>query len=115
MARKHKPRSKPNDDAGSEFVQLDALLLHRLRLGACVLLADTDRLSFSRLKQALDATDGNLGAHLRKLEEAAYVQAEKRFDGRTPVTWYTLTGTGRNALRDYLDAMRALADRAGGS
>src|SRR6185312_16437880 len=42
--------------------QLDPLLQHRSRLGALVLLAGADALSFSRLKALLSETDGNLGA-----------------------------------------------------
>jgi DNA-binding transcriptional ArsR family regulator len=54
-------------------------------------LAAVDDLSFSDLKSALNATDGNLGVHARKLEEAGYVSCEKTFSGRTPRTGYRLT------------------------
>ena len=84
---------------------LNALLQHRSRLGACVLLADAGSMSFSRLKELLDETDGNLGAQMRKLEEAGYVSVKKEFQQRKPVTWYSLTEQGRAALREHLDAM----------
>ena len=48
-------------------------------------------MSFTDLKSALNATDGNLSVHARKLEEAGYVSCEKTFSGRTPRTAYTLT------------------------
>ena len=54
--------------------RLDALLQHRSRLGAMVLLSGADAISFSRLRALLDETDGNLGAQLRKLEDAGYVR-----------------------------------------
>src|SRR5437773_5643913 len=88
--------------------ELDALLQHRSRLGACVLLSTSDALSFSRLKELLGETDGNLGAQLRKLEDAQYVAVKKEFIARKPVSWYSLTPAGQQALRAHLAAMEAV-------
>ena len=49
---------------------LDKLLEHRARLGICVLLSRNDMLSFRRLKALLEETEGSLGAHLKKLDDA---------------------------------------------
>src|SRR5688572_29789514 len=87
---------------------LNALLQHRSRLGTCVLLADAGSMSFSRLRELLDETDGNLGAQLRKLEEAGYLKVKKEFQARKPVTWYELSAAGRKALREHLGAMETL-------
>lgn len=87
---------------------LDALLQHRSRLGACVLLAGADALTFSRLKDLLKETDGNLGAQMRKLEDAGYVQVKKTFENRRPVSWYRLTPAGRKSLKTHLAAMQQL-------
>lgn len=87
---------------------VDGLLQHRSRLGACVLLSTSDALTFSRLRALLDETDGNLGAQLRKLEDAGYVSVTKRFEDRKPQSWYALTATGRKALKTHLQAMEAL-------
>jgi DNA-binding PadR family transcriptional regulator len=86
----------------------DRLLEHRLRLALCVLLARYERLSFARLKELTEETDGNLGANLRKLEDEGYLTAEKTFEARKPVTWYALTAAGERALRTHLDALSAL-------
>ena len=94
-----------------ELAALNGLLEHRVRLAICVLLSAHDALSFTRLKQALGETDGNLGAHLRKLEDADYVSAEKEFRSRRPVTWYRLTATGRSRLRRQIDGLTRLIDR----
>jgi DNA-binding transcriptional ArsR family regulator len=91
---------------------LDDLLQHRVRLGACVLLADADALSFSRLKEVLSETDGNLGSHLAKLEQAGYVTVKKEFQERKPVTWYRLSKRGSAALTAHLDALEVLIRRA---
>jgi len=60
------------------------------------------------LKQLMQATDGNLSVHARKLEEAGYISCEKTFSGRLPHTEYRLTASGRRALERYLDHMEAL-------
>ena len=92
----------------SSLAALDDLLQHRSRLGACVLLSTSDALTFSRLRELLGETDGNLGAQLRKLEDAAYVSVSKRFESRKPQSWYSLTAAGRKALRAHLQAMESM-------
>ena len=96
----------------SSLEALDPLLQHRSRLGACVLLSTSDALSFSRLKELLGETDGNLGAQLRKLEDAQYVAVKKEFIARKPVSWYSLTPAGQQALRAHLAAMEAVISGA---
>ncbi|HEY7118337.1 MAG TPA: transcriptional regulator [Tepidisphaeraceae bacterium] len=109
-----KPDPSPQQArSASHLDQLDPLLQHKSRLGALVLLSTVDALSFSRLKQLLTETDGNLGAQLRKLEEAQYVAVKKEFADRKPVSWYTLTAAGRSALKQHLAAMDALIRSAG--
>lgn len=93
---------------------LDKLLEHRVRLGACVLLARHDALSFSRLKELLQETDGSLGAHLRRLEEAGYVRVRKTFQDRKPVTWYALTPKGHRALLSHLRSLERVLKHAEG-
>jgi DNA-binding HxlR family transcriptional regulator len=87
---------------------LDRLLHDRMRLGIVSALAAADDLSFTDLKTALNATDGNLSVHARKLEDAGYISCEKTFSGRTPRTGYSLTAAGRRALEKYLDHMDAI-------
>jgi DNA-binding HxlR family transcriptional regulator len=91
---------------------LDRLLHDRMRLGIVSALAASDQMSFSDLKSSLNATDGNLSVHARKLEEAGYVACEKTFAGRTPRTDYKLTASGRRALEKYLDHMDAIIKAA---
>jgi DNA-binding MarR family transcriptional regulator len=92
--------------------QLDPLLLHRSRLGTMVLLSSADALTSSRLKTLLQETDGNLGAQLRKLEEAGYVSVTKEFVERKPVSWYAITAKGRVALKNHLAALGAVIQSA---
>ncbi len=107
------PQVDPDIQAiDEELAALNGPLEHRVRLAICVLLSAHDALTFTRLKQALGETDGNLGAHLRKLEDAEYVLAEKTFRSRRPVTWYSLTPAGRSRLKQQIDGLTLLIDRA---
>ena len=68
------------------------------------------RIAFPRVQRLLDMTAGNLSTHLRKLEDAGYVAVEKTHEGRSPVTYLSLTRSGRRALEDYRAALQALLD-----
>jgi DNA-binding MarR family transcriptional regulator len=91
--------------------RLDDVIHGRLRLGVMAYLSTAERADFNTLKARLGATDGNLSVHLKKLEEAGYVEIEKRFVGKKPLTEAVLTDQGRAAFIRYLDAMRALVDQ----
>jgi DNA-binding PadR family transcriptional regulator len=77
-------------------------------LGALALLSGADALNFTRLRELLQETDGNLGAQLRKLEEAGYIAVKKEFEKRKPVSWYSITADGRKALKKHLQAIEIL-------
>ncbi len=96
------------------FGGLDKLFEHRVRLAASVLLSRNAALSFSRLKELLDETDGSLGAHLRKLEDAGYIAVRKEFRNRRPVSWYSLTKKGGRALERHVDGLNRLLGRGEG-
>jgi len=88
--------------------ELDRLIHERVRLGIVSALAVNDSLTFTELRRLLDATDGNLSVHARKLEEGGYLTCHKSFEGRTPKTEYRLTKSGRDALERYLAHMEAI-------
>ena len=92
----------------ADALALDRVIHERARLGIVSALAAAPFLTFNDLKRVLDATDGNLSVHARKLEDAGYVTCTKSFDGRVPRTEYALTAAGRAALARYLDHMEAL-------
>lgn len=89
---------------------LDEVIHGRLRLGVMAYLIGREAADFNELKARLRATDGNLSAHLRKLEAAGYVAIDKSFLDRKPLTRARLTETGRDAFVHYLDAIGKLAD-----
>lgn len=95
-------------------LDLDRVIHERLRLAIVSALAVHDVLSFNELKAMLDASDGNLSVHARKLEDAGYLSCLKGYDGRIPRTEYRLTASGRKALEQYLGHMEALIKRVSG-
>jgi DNA-binding transcriptional ArsR family regulator len=103
-----RPKAPVEQRTGEIATNLDRLLHDRMRLGIVSALAAGDEMSFTDLKAALNATDGNLSVHARKLEEADYITCTKSFEGRMPKTEYKLTASGRRALERYLDHMEAL-------
>jgi len=100
--------------AASDIGKLDDVIHGRMRLGIVTYLAAAEVADFNELKAALEATQGNLSVHLRKLEEAGYVAIEKGYVGRKPLTRARLTSAGRRAFASYLQAMsRIIGDAQG--
>ena len=91
---------------------LDDVIHGRLRLGVMAYLSTVSPASFLELRAKTNATDGNLSAHLSKLEEAGYVRIEKSFQGKKPLTRAHLTDAGRAAWIAYLDRLKALLSAA---
>ena len=67
-----------------------------------------DTLSFTRLQDMIGLTPGNLITHLRKLEDAGYLDSEKTGNGTASRTTVALTSDGRAALDVYTRALREL-------
>ncbi len=88
---------------------VDEVIHGRVRLGVMAYLTGTGRTAdFGELKGKLNTTDGNLSVHLTKLEEAGYVDIEKTYAGKKPLTRVHLTEAGREAFARYLEALNAL-------
>ena len=87
---------------------LDTAVHGPIRLSVLALLRVDGPLDFTTLRKRLDVTDGVLGAHLLKLEQAGYVATRKDFVGRRARTTYRLVNAGKIALGRYLEAMQRL-------
>ncbi len=84
----------------------------RLRImAALVALEPKDEVDFSYLRDLLEVTDGNLGAHLRKLEEAGYITINKTFVERKPRTYVAATAEGRKVFQEHVAALEAILKR----
>ncbi len=81
----------------------------RLKIMAALKVLDNDeQADFSFLKKLLKLTDGNLGAHLLRLEEAGYIKIEKTFIDRKPRTFIKITGKGRDAFKEHIEALKKI-------
>lgn len=102
-----------SDMNGFDIEAIDEVIHGRIRLGVMAYLSSVGSADFNELKARLQATDGNLSVHLRKLEDAGYVKVDKAFVDRKPRTSVTLSDDGRAAFVRYLDAMQKLVSGAG--
>jgi DNA-binding MarR family transcriptional regulator len=81
----------------------------RLRLMAALVAIKTgESAEFTFLRDLLGATDGNLGAHLRRLEEAGYIELTKKFVDRKPHTYVAATAAGRKVFRNQVAALEEI-------
>ena len=87
---------------------LDERIHARMRLAVMALLAGVEEAEFTHIRDRIGATDGNLGAHLRTLQEAGFIALRKQGEGRTAITRYRLTDEGRVAFRAYVDQLAAV-------
>lgn len=84
----------------------------RLRIMATLAAIDEDAVvDFSYLREMLDLTDGNLGAHLAKLEGAGYITQHKSFVDRKPKTDVRRTPRGKFAFDEHVEALKEIIDR----
>ena len=81
----------------------------RLRIMAALVALEAGvEVDFSYMRGLLDVTDGNLGAHLRKLEEAGYIAVNKTFIERKPRTFIAATDLGRKVFKEHVAALEAI-------
>ena len=95
----------------AEIGKIDDVIHGRLRLGIMVYLAEAEVADFTELKNVLEATQGNLSVHLRKLQDAGYVEIEKSFLKLKPLTRIRITKAGRAAFAAYIEALDKLVGR----
>lgn len=81
----------------------------RLRIMAALVTLDAgSEVDFTYLRGLLDVTDGNLGAHLRKLEEAGYIAVSKTFVERKPRTYISASTEGRKIFQEHVAALESI-------
>jgi len=103
---------EPISEPAMELPELNPVIHGKLRLALLSLLSAVEEAEFTWLRAKTNSTDGNLGAQLLKLEEAGYVEVEKKFVLRKPQTLYRMTRTGREALTEYVQALKQLLGSA---
>jgi DNA-binding MarR family transcriptional regulator len=95
--------------------QPDEIIHQPLRLkimAALRALPEADRIEFVRLRAIVNATEGNLGAHITTLEKAGYVKVEKDFHNNRPRTRVSMTKQGRRSFQAYVDYLKDILNPA---
>jgi DNA-binding transcriptional ArsR family regulator len=90
-----------------QLAEIDRIIHEPARLMIVALLAAVEEADFQYVRQATGLTQGNLSAHLSRLEEAGYIAIEKTFRGKYPLTICRLTEQGRKVLDNYRKIIRA--------
>ena len=78
---------------------VDRIIHEPVRFMIAALLAGAKKADFLFLLRETGLTKGNLSNHLAKLEECAYVEIEKKFRGKIPMTLARLTPKGEARFR----------------
>lgn len=91
--------------------ELDRLIHEPARLLIVTILSAVASADFLFLQRETGLTKGNLSAHLSKLEEAGYVQIEKTFKGKLPLTVCKLTPAGKKALTLYRQQLQEFIEK----
>ncbi len=93
------------------MAELDRIIHEPARLRIMSALAAIEpggQMDFARLRDVLALTDGNLGAHLARLEAAEYIKVDKAFVDRKPRTSLSITDKGRDAFNGHVEALREI-------
>lgn len=99
----------PTDKTQEELhplVDIDRVIHAPARLMMLTYLYVVEHADFVFLMRLTDLTWGNLSAHMNKLEEAGYVEVEKKFIGKKPHSIAKLTKEGRAAFQTYKKSLQ---------
>ncbi len=95
--------------------RLDNVVHQRVRLGILTVLSEAETADFAFLRDTLELTDGNLSSNLQVLEQAGYVEIEKTYEGRRPLTRIRVTRAGRRALKEEIAVLEAIVAHVNGT
>ncbi len=91
-----------------DYQQIDDVIHSRIRTAVMAVLVSVEDAEFNFLKEKVNATDGNLSVHLKKLEDAGYISVKKNFVDRKPVSRYKLTQKGYKAFEKYIANLESI-------
>ena len=95
-------------EALRKLARTNPVLASPTRLAIMLLLAIKRKMYFSELQRALDLTPGNLGSHLKKLEEVGYVRMKKVLTRIRPLTLIIMEPDGEIALYEHMELLRSI-------
>ena len=92
------------------IAEVDRVIHEPARLMLVTMLYAMDSADFLYLLKETGLTKGNLSSHLSRLQDAGYVEVEKTFRGRIPLTVCCLTERGRTSFLVYLEKLRRVVE-----
>lgn len=102
-----------NEETGAlarSLSEVDRVVHEPARLMILAILYAAASADFLYIQQATQLTKGNLSSHLAKLESARYIEIEKKFNGKIPLTVCRMTDAGRSAFENYRKQMKDLME-----
>jgi DNA-binding transcriptional ArsR family regulator len=90
------------------LAQIDKVIHEPARLMIVALLSAVAEADFQYLHQSTGLTKGNLSVHLSKLEAAGYIEIEKGFRGKYPLTICRLTKDGKDTFDTYRKVIKSV-------
>ena len=93
------------------FKDLDPILHSQLRLAVMSLLISLESAEFTFLKEKTKSTAGNLSVQLEKLSQAGYIDVEKSYRGKRPLTTCKITRNGIKAFEEYVNALKPYIEK----
>ena len=93
-----------------KFAEVDRLIHEPARLMIVTILSAVESADFLYLQRETGLTKGNLSSHLSKLEAAGYIEIQKTYRGKIPLTVCSLSNTGRKAFQEYRDQLKYIVE-----
>ena len=78
----------------------------QLRLAIISFLVGMEEAEFNLLKEKTGASSGNLSVQIDKLSQAGYIEVEKKFRGKKPLTLCKLTRKGLKSFENYVNDLK---------
>jgi DNA-binding MarR family transcriptional regulator len=91
-----------------DYLKIDDVIHSRIRTAIMAVLITVDEAEFTFIRDKINATDGNLSVHMKKLEEHKYISVTKKFINRKPVSLYRMTQKGRTAFEHYIRELESI-------
>lgn len=90
------------------YHEIDDVIHSRIRTAIMAVLVSVDEAEFTFIRDKINATDGNLSVHMKKLEDHGYISVKKEFVDRKPLSKYKITDAGRKAFEDYIKKLESI-------
>jgi DNA-binding MarR family transcriptional regulator len=91
-------------------INLDPIFHSRVRLAIISILNNYESCSFTDIVSLIKATAGNVSVQIKKLQEAGYIEVQKKIRNNYPYTICKITEAGTNAFEKYTEAIQKLID-----